>query len=164
MATKNNPGSYDCYANAEPDEPMFVLLGRDRAAPQAVLKWAEARVQMGKNKPDDPQIIEAYQCAGAMALYSSDREAQKQKDAGDWKQVFELDFGELAEPLEGTLSEIMTKAVGVSVMGHRFVRAPDDTWVCEHCGNVPAEGEPSMSDPPCESHASSGSRDIEGEP
>lgn len=29
MGTKNNPGAFDCYANAEPDEPMFVLLARD---------------------------------------------------------------------------------------------------------------------------------------
>ena len=32
MGTKNNPGVFDCYANAEPDEPMFVLLGRDKDA------------------------------------------------------------------------------------------------------------------------------------
>jgi len=28
MATKKNPGEFDCYANAGPDEPMFVLLAR----------------------------------------------------------------------------------------------------------------------------------------
>ena len=28
MGTKNNPGRFDCYGNAEPDEPIFVLLGR----------------------------------------------------------------------------------------------------------------------------------------
>ena len=32
MATKNNPGKFDCYTNAEPDEPMFILLGRDPVA------------------------------------------------------------------------------------------------------------------------------------
>ena len=26
MGTKNNPGKFDCYANAKPDEPLFVLL------------------------------------------------------------------------------------------------------------------------------------------
>lgn len=36
MGTKNNPGAFDCYANAEPDEPMFVLLGRDKHAPAPV--------------------------------------------------------------------------------------------------------------------------------
>ena len=34
MGTKNNPGQFDCYRNAEPDEPMFVLLARDERAPQ----------------------------------------------------------------------------------------------------------------------------------
>jgi hypothetical protein len=29
MGTKSNPGPFDCYAKAEPDEPMFVLLARD---------------------------------------------------------------------------------------------------------------------------------------
>jgi hypothetical protein len=28
MGTKNVPGKFDCYANALPDEPTFVLLGR----------------------------------------------------------------------------------------------------------------------------------------
>jgi hypothetical protein len=29
MGTKNQPGKFDtCYANADPDEPMFVLLGK----------------------------------------------------------------------------------------------------------------------------------------
>ncbi|HAW11807.1 MAG TPA: aspartate decarboxylase, partial [Chloroflexi bacterium] len=31
MGTKNNPGKFDCYDDAHPDEPMFVLLGRDPA-------------------------------------------------------------------------------------------------------------------------------------
>ena len=26
---KENPGRFDCYANALPDEPMFVLLARE---------------------------------------------------------------------------------------------------------------------------------------
>ncbi len=43
MATKNNPSEYDCYANAEPDEPMFVLLGRDKHAPTLVWLWSTLR-------------------------------------------------------------------------------------------------------------------------
>jgi hypothetical protein len=39
MGTKNNPGKYDCYANAEPDEPLFVLLGRDKNAGALVWLW-----------------------------------------------------------------------------------------------------------------------------
>jgi hypothetical protein len=38
MGTKRNPGLSDCYAKAEADEPMFVLLARDKHAPyRAVL-------------------------------------------------------------------------------------------------------------------------------
>ena len=44
MGTKNNPGQFDCYANAEPDEPMFVLLGRDRLAPFLVSIWSKIRM------------------------------------------------------------------------------------------------------------------------
>lgn len=36
MSTKQNPGSYNCYADAADDEPMFVLLARDRDAPAIV--------------------------------------------------------------------------------------------------------------------------------
>jgi hypothetical protein len=44
MATKNNPGRYDCYANARPDEQMFVLLDRDPLAPFLVSIWSKVRV------------------------------------------------------------------------------------------------------------------------
>jgi hypothetical protein len=45
MGTKRNPGQYDCYAKAEPDEPMFVLLARDPTAPQLVRDWAVRNFQ-----------------------------------------------------------------------------------------------------------------------
>ena len=63
MATKNNPGKHDCYANALPDEPMFVLLGRDRHAPKLVRLWAEMREADGE-KAD--RVAEARACADAM--------------------------------------------------------------------------------------------------
>ncbi len=44
MGTKNNPGKFDCYANASPDEPMFVLLGRDRLASHLVSIWSKIRM------------------------------------------------------------------------------------------------------------------------
>jgi hypothetical protein len=43
MGTKNNPGAFDCYANAAPDEPMFILLARDKHAPTLVWLWALMR-------------------------------------------------------------------------------------------------------------------------
>jgi hypothetical protein len=55
-----------CMAAALPGEMTFVLLGRDPAAPMAILDWARHRVAIGKNKPDDLQIAEALQCAETM--------------------------------------------------------------------------------------------------
>lgn len=43
MGTKQNPARFDCYANALPDEPMFVLLARDDDAPFRVEDWALRR-------------------------------------------------------------------------------------------------------------------------
>jgi hypothetical protein len=48
-----------CMNRAREDEWTFVLLGRDPAAPAAVLAWIEERIRLGKNGPDDPQIVEA---------------------------------------------------------------------------------------------------------
>lgn len=74
MATKNNPGAYDCYANAAPDEPMFVLLGRDNTAPQVIRFWCQERIRVGKNKPGDPQITEALECARTMERFNAEKE------------------------------------------------------------------------------------------
>lgn len=43
MGTKNNPGKFDCYAKAEDDEPIFVLLARDPFAPILISLWIELR-------------------------------------------------------------------------------------------------------------------------
>lgn len=63
MGTKNNPGAFDCYANAAADEPMFVLLGRDPCAPVLVELWAEMRRVLVE---DDSKISEALACAKTM--------------------------------------------------------------------------------------------------
>lgn len=66
MGTKNNPGNFDCYENAEPDEPMFVLLGRDKHAPILVRIWAELR-ELDNENPK--KIQEARYCAESMEHY-----------------------------------------------------------------------------------------------
>lgn len=63
MGTKNNPSTFDCYANAEPDEPMFVLLARDPHAPILVELWAALREQHAGNPS---KVLEARTCAEAM--------------------------------------------------------------------------------------------------
>jgi hypothetical protein len=73
MGTKNKPGEFDCYGNAEPDEPMFILLARDAAAPELVEAWANRRLAMIneglKPESDKPMITEARQCAEAMRAW-----------------------------------------------------------------------------------------------
>ena len=66
MGTKNNPGTYDCYAKAEPDEPIFILLGRDIGAPVLVEKWAEQAERVGG---DPEKIAEARKCAADMRAW-----------------------------------------------------------------------------------------------
>lgn len=66
MATKNNPGRFDCYTNADPDEPMFVLLGRDINAPNLVEEWADIREGRGE---DPAKVQEARDCATAMRAW-----------------------------------------------------------------------------------------------
>lgn len=66
MGTKRNPGQFDCYANADPDEPMFILLGRDPLAPLLVRRWAELRQRDGE---DPKKVGEACACADAMEAW-----------------------------------------------------------------------------------------------
>ena len=67
MGTKNNPGEFDCYENALPDEPMFVLLARDPDFFRLVKKWAKRRmkdIQCGQRPQSDIRLVgEAEECA-----------------------------------------------------------------------------------------------------
>lgn len=66
MGTKNNPGEFDCFTSAAPDEPIFVLLGRDKHAPLLVQLWAALRQADGEERA---KVVEAQVCATEMAIY-----------------------------------------------------------------------------------------------
>ncbi len=68
MGTKNNPGSYNCHANAHPDEPMFVLLGRDPAAAAIVRLWTALRERLGEK--DRAMLAEATACSTEMEAWA----------------------------------------------------------------------------------------------
>jgi hypothetical protein len=57
---------HSCLNRAHEDEMLFVLLGRDVAAPVAIRAWIAERIRIGKNKEDDFQIIEAQLAATDM--------------------------------------------------------------------------------------------------
>lgn len=69
MGTKNNPSPFDCYAAADPDEPLFVLLARDKFAPAMVWLWAALREFDGE---DAAKIKEAQQCVVDMMKWQAE--------------------------------------------------------------------------------------------
>lgn len=71
-----------CFARAMDDEPMFVLLGRDRRAPHAVREWATQRkadISLGL-KPESDMIMvdEAFECADRMVAW-------REENDGKWR-------------------------------------------------------------------------------
>ena len=70
MGSKNEPGDFDCYHNALPDEPMFVLLARDPFAPALVEDWAferQRQIDRGvRPQSDQAMVDEAMRCAANM--------------------------------------------------------------------------------------------------
>lgn len=104
MGTKNNPGAYDCFAKAEPDEPMFVLLARDPAAPRAVERWADSRrllIEEGKKPASDYEMVnEAEACAQAMREWHAKNrpEAPLLLSADEWLALPEYAGLEVEDP------------------------------------------------------------------
>lgn len=73
MGTKLNPGRFDCYAAALPDEPMFVLNARDPDMPEVIRYWItlrQARIGRGEKPTEDLEVVqEAAQCATDAAAW-----------------------------------------------------------------------------------------------
>lgn len=65
MGTKNNPSQFDCHSEADDDEPMFVLLARDKSAPMLVRLWADIRETYGSAQ-DTAKVDEANNVAEDM--------------------------------------------------------------------------------------------------
>jgi hypothetical protein len=83
MGSKIQPGKFDCYANALPDEPMFVLLARDPDFWRLVHKWAKRRqkdIQCGLRPQSDAALVaEAEECAWAGQEW-------RRKNDGAWRK------------------------------------------------------------------------------
>lgn len=82
MGTKSSPGSFDCYDRALPDEPMFVILGRDPTAPILVEAWARMRktdIDTGERPQSDMAMVtEATKLASDMYRW-------REKNEGRWR-------------------------------------------------------------------------------
>lgn len=55
-----------CLNRARDDERVFVLRAHDPAAPSAIRRWADVRINLGKNKLTDPEIQSALELANGM--------------------------------------------------------------------------------------------------
>lgn len=71
MGTKQNPGRFDCYAKAADDEPIFVLLARDKHAATLVWLWAVLRELDGE---DPEKVAEARACCASMMDWARDHD------------------------------------------------------------------------------------------
>jgi hypothetical protein len=142
VGTKNNPGSYDCYANAEPDEPMFVLLGHDKHAPALVWLWAVLRELDGES-PE--KVAESRACVTAMVEYG----------ASKGKQMCGLGVAALAAVMElvRSANSVARKAIENALAGE-FKNTPTGTDFMRLILSVtPVEGgadpEPLPKEAPC---------------
>lgn len=72
MGTPKNPGKFRPSSTLD-DEPEFILLGRDLAAPSAIRQWANKRQHMMKvglaPKSDEAMVAEALLCAAEMETW-----------------------------------------------------------------------------------------------
>lgn len=93
MSTKNNPQAGDCYDRALPDEPYFVLLGRDPDAPGVTRQWGYSRsraIQTGRvTEADHAQVEEAFNVAKQMELWRimNDGKWRTYKGSSLWRHV-----------------------------------------------------------------------------
>lgn len=117
MGTKLNPGNFDCYAAALPDEPLFVLLGRDALAPQRVLDWADQmELQILRGAVGDKRNVvkELLKLAEARRV-SEQMISWRRSNAGIWRLpavAMEVDQPSLptlerAIDIEGALQQVV---------------------------------------------------------
>ena len=57
-----------CLNRAMSHEMLFVLMARDKCAPETIRYWCDRRILVGLNKPEDKQILEALDIAELMEL------------------------------------------------------------------------------------------------
>lgn len=109
MGTKRHPAKYDCYTNADPNEPMFILLGRDLGAYTLVEAWADAREQRGE---DAAIVAEARACAVAMKTWATETITVCDHcfHASCWQGIFYCDDYKTAGTVEKTRKELKKMA------------------------------------------------------
>ena len=125
MGTKNRPGKFDCYTAAEPDEPMFVLLGRDPLAGALVRLWCVAR----DGTDEIAQINEAQACANDLISWATKKKG-KQEVLASWSRLQTAMANALDEWIISNDPDIEKRQEALKRMaGRQFEVAPEITTV-----------------------------------
>jgi len=130
MGTKLKPARFDCYANALPDEPMFILLARDASASGVVKLWAMERLceisQGRRPESDRPMVEEARQCAKDMAEWRSTNYGKWRNVKPPPKPTAGLDA--IANPIASAVADVIReRSRQITQEGH--TQEHDDTLV-----------------------------------
>lgn len=92
--TLESPGEFDVLTSLRPNEPYFVLVGRDRAAPALVQAWADQRRERALKDFDDGKFdaalrdlelrksSQAEAIGWAMTAYKAGHEARAAEERG----------------------------------------------------------------------------------
>lgn len=84
MSSKKNPGKFDCYKAAEPDEEMFVLLGRDDFGATMVRLWIALRLHsFDEAQKCYAELVDAAESRGRSTNLVKMGEAQECADRMD---------------------------------------------------------------------------------
>lgn len=66
-----------CWNRAHPNEPVFVLLGRDASAAVAIRAWILHRLRSGKSTETSPEIVQAREWCEVMERYARAKGKEK---------------------------------------------------------------------------------------
>jgi len=133
-----------CMSHGHPEEMVFVLLGRDPAAPLALRAWADERVRLGKNTHTDVQITEAREIADTMELEGRRWVDVPRDAAGPTRAELTKALDESVK-LQSHYATLLNQYDG----GERVMFADSDDWIrrlsdikCSHVHVVRGEDAP----------------------
>ena len=121
-----------CFVKALPDEPAFVLLARDPAAPALVAQWAAFRrieIHSGARPLSDlPQVEAAERIAHDMQTWRADAD-------GAWRIQPGLPFPPVSD------GRTLDTFGAHPLSGQHLARREQDEYVCTRCAKRWAVGE-----------------------
>ena len=88
MATKANPGKYDCHGNAAEDEPIFTLRAKDPLAEFFVAAWVSIKagdVNAAKKLMEDA-LIALHESGKLLMPYDSEKSIEAQQCAKSMRE------------------------------------------------------------------------------